>query len=180
MWSHGIDTRECGEQVAEHYDTAVVNFAGIKYPLKIYPGGKTRKPVLAVSVRRSETSRRAQYQRRFSASEQRVPHEVQTRFLRVEQDKICGCYLHPLKFCQEPRKPVWSHGIDTRECGEQVAEHYDTAVVNFAGIKYPLKIYSGGKTRKPVLAVSVRRSKTSCKYKKDGYQTRLFIINSSV
>ena len=44
------------------------------------------------------------------------------------------------------RKPVWSHGIDTRECGEQVAEHYDTAVVNFAGIKYPLKIYSGGKS----------------------------------
>ena len=118
-----------------------------------------RKPVLAVSVRGSETSRRAQYQRRF---------------------KICGCYQHPLKFCQEPRKPVWSHGIDTRECGEQVAEHYDTAVVNFAGIKYPLKIYPGGKTRKPVLAVSVRGSKTSCKYKKDGYQTRLFIINSSV
>ena len=72
--------------------------------------------------------------------------------------------------------PVSPHG----ECGEQVAEHYDTAVVNFAGIKYPLKIYPGGKTRKPVLAVSVRRSKTSCKYKKDGYQTRLFIINSSV
>ena len=77
-----------------------------------------RKPVLAVSVRGSKTSRRAQYQRRFSASEQRVPHEVQTRFLRVEQDKICGCYLHPLKFCQEPRKPVLPvspHG----ECGEQ-------------------------------------------------------------
>ena len=47
-----------------------------------------RQPVLAVSVRGSETSRRAQYQRRFSASEQRVSHEVQTRFLRVEQDKI--------------------------------------------------------------------------------------------
>ena len=35
-----------------------------------------------------------------------------------------------------------------------MAKHYDTAVVNFAGMKYPLKIYSGGITRQPVLAVS--------------------------
>ena len=28
----------------QHYDAAVVNFAGIKYPLKIYPGGMC-KPV---------------------------------------------------------------------------------------------------------------------------------------
>ena len=150
----------------------------MKYPLKIYSGGDTRKPVLAVSACMSKTSRRAQYQRRFSASEQRVPHEVQTRFLRVEQDKICGCYQHPLKFCQEPRKPVWSHGIDTRECGEQVAEHYDTAVVNFAGIKYPLKIYPGGKR---VSRCSRRRfagAKRVANTKKTGIKP-VFFINSS-
>ena len=57
MCSHSVGTRECDEQVAKHYDTAVVNFAGIKYPLKIYSGGEPRQPVLAVSVRGSETSR---------------------------------------------------------------------------------------------------------------------------
>ena len=45
-----------------------------------------------------------------------------------------------------------ARGVGTRECDEQVAKHYDTAVVNFAGIKYPLKIYSGGEMRQPVLA----------------------------
>ena len=66
--------------------------------------------------------------------------------------KLSGCYIRPLKFCHEPRQPVCSHSVGTRECDEQVAKHYDTAVVNFAGIKYPLKIYSGGEPRQPVLA----------------------------